>query len=235
MITNNGVSPEALDLLGGFFPANELKSFILTQTKDKKKGMAAFYVDNRAIMNRLDAVCGHANWRNEFAAGPSGGVICGISIRINGEWITKWDGADNTAVEATKGGLSTSMRRAAVQWGIGRYLYEVEGVWVPVKAQGKSYVAVTPPRIPAKYLPEDNSKKKKRAASVPSAQVVIPEDESDTTTKQQMTAKQLEKFQAVCMDETGSPKNRAGATRLFNDFNSGKITFDELIEKALGL
>ena len=44
----------------------------------------------------------------------------------NDEWITKWDGADKTNFEATKGGLSDSMKRAAYQWGIGRYLYQLD-------------------------------------------------------------------------------------------------------------
>ena len=90
------------------------------------------YIDNRAIMNRLDRVIGAENWRNEYKEAPGGGVLCGISIRFGDEWVTKWDGADNTAIEATKGGLSNSMKRAAVQWGIGRYLYRLESKFVNV-------------------------------------------------------------------------------------------------------
>lgn len=84
------------------------------------------YVTNRAIQKRLDEVCGKQGWKNEFTAAPDKGVMCGISIKIDNEWITKWDGAENTAVEAVKGGMSSSMKRAAVQWGIGRYLYQLE-------------------------------------------------------------------------------------------------------------
>lgn len=88
--------------------------------------MVLAYVTNRAIMRRLDDVCGKENWKNEFSPGPDGGVMCGISIRINNEWVTKWDGAEKTQIEAVKGGMSGSMKRAAVQWGIGRYLYSLE-------------------------------------------------------------------------------------------------------------
>ncbi len=56
----------------------------------------------------------------------TGGVECGISIKIDSEWVTKWDAAENTQVEAVKGGRSGAMKRAAVQWGIGRYLYNLE-------------------------------------------------------------------------------------------------------------
>lgn len=89
--------------------------------------MVLCYVTNRAIMKRLDEVCGKAGWRNEYHDIPNnGGVECGISIKVDGEWITKWDAAENTQVEAVKGGRSGAMKRAAVQWGIGRYLYQLE-------------------------------------------------------------------------------------------------------------
>lgn len=82
------------------------------------------YQTCRAVMDRFDHVCGPENWSNEFRAGPGGGVICRISVNVAGTgWISKEDGAENTEIEAVKGGLSGSMKRAAVQWGCGRYLY----------------------------------------------------------------------------------------------------------------
>lgn len=83
------------------------------------------YVTNRAIMERLDDVFGPASWKNEFKQAPEGGILCGISVKVNDEWVTKWDGAENTNIDAVKGGLSSSMKRAGVQWGIGRYLYNL--------------------------------------------------------------------------------------------------------------
>lgn len=88
------------------------------------------YVTNRAIQARLDDLFSPFGWRNEYKDAPCGGVMCGISIKSDdGEWITKWDGAEQTQVEAVKGGLSASMKRAAVQWGIGRYLYSLDSSW----------------------------------------------------------------------------------------------------------
>lgn len=99
--------------------------------------MVLAYVTNRAIMNRLDSVCGMENWQNKYQEGANGGTLCGISIKCDitkgghpdGEWVTKYDGADNTAIEGVKGGLSGAMKRAAVQWGIGRYLYYLEATF----------------------------------------------------------------------------------------------------------
>lgn len=99
--------------------------------------MVLAYVTNRAIQNRLDDVCGPENWQNHYTAGPNGGILCGISVRVGDEWVTKWDGADNTDIEAVKGGLSDSMKRAAVQWGIGRYLYNLEATFAKITDSGR--------------------------------------------------------------------------------------------------
>ena len=52
---------------------------------------------------------------------------------LSGGFITKWDGAEDSDIEPVKGGLSDSMKRAAVQWGIGRYLYSMGALWVDVE------------------------------------------------------------------------------------------------------
>jgi hypothetical protein len=124
-------------------------------------GLALAYITNRAIMHRLDDVVGPENWSNQFTEGPDGGVLCGISIRIDGEWVTKWDGASNTDIEEVKGGLSGSMKRAAVQWGIGRYLYNLKegfiredpnGTHRGKTKEGKTF-KWTPPALPDWALP----------------------------------------------------------------------------------
>ena len=91
----------------------------------KPWAMVLAYMDNRAVQERFDEVFGIAGWKNEFKTAPDGGTLCGISVKFGDEWVTKWDGAENTQVEAVKGGLSGSMKRAAVQWGVGRYLYDL--------------------------------------------------------------------------------------------------------------
>ena len=120
------------------------------------------YVTNRAIQNRLDEVVGPAAWKNQFRCGPDGGVLCGISIRVGDEWVTKWDGAENTDVEGVKGGLSAAMKRAAVQWGIGRYLYALEESFARVHDEGRfrgklkdgSAFRWDPPELPEWALPK---------------------------------------------------------------------------------
>lgn len=154
-------------------------------TKNGKQwGMALAYVTSRAIQQRLDDVVGPERWRNEFQAGPGGGVVCGISIQCNeesAEWVTKWDGADNTNIEAVKGGLSDAMKRAAVHWGIGRYLYKLEAAFVEITAvKGQHYVKDqnvsgywNDPALPAWALP--------KAKTAPVATPVTPKPKAAPT------------------------------------------------------
>ena len=112
------------------FAPEDLEWRLQNTIEEKMRGLAVPYVTNRAIQNRLDEVCGPENWYNDFKPWHSNGKkeaqLCGIAIYFEGRgFITKWDGAEDSDIEAVKGGLSDSMKRAAVQWGIGRVLYDL--------------------------------------------------------------------------------------------------------------
>ena len=123
----------------------------------KTQALALAYITSRAVMDRLDEVVSPENWRDEYQPGPDGGLICGLSLRVNEEWITKWDGAENTQFEEVKGGLSGSFKRAAVKWGIGRYLYKLPKVWVACEQRGKTVVLKTTPDLPEWALPSGDT------------------------------------------------------------------------------
>ena len=135
------------------FPISEIEFRAGATNQEKTKALALAYITSRAGMARLDAVMGPGNWKDEYTAGPAGGVLCSLSLRIDGEWITKQDGADNTNFEAVKGGFSDAFKRACVKWGIGRYLYYLEGTWVKCQERGKTIVLAEDPRMPAWALP----------------------------------------------------------------------------------
>ncbi len=153
---------ELMQKLQAFFTPEEIEWRVGATNQNKTKGLALPYVTNRAIQNRLDEVFGIFGWKNQFREWKEKSQICGISVwdEKKQEWITKWDGADDSDMEGTKGGLSDSMKRAAYQWGIGRYLYKMPSVWVPLKQQGKSYVLAEIPDIPDEFLPEEYRGKK---------------------------------------------------------------------------
>lgn len=145
-----GTENKLAEELGRPFPATELEWRI--QRAGVGSGgdiwaIAVCYVTARAIMDRLDAVVGPTRWRTSYEKGPAGGVLCGLSILVENEWVTKFDGADNSRNKggdddggndmAVKGGLSSALKRAAVHWGIGRYLYNIPSKFAKVSDHGK--------------------------------------------------------------------------------------------------
>lgn len=120
------------------FPKDAVHWRAQTLTSDGSKALALAYLDARDVMDRLDEVCGPENWQSEITETAKGRVICRIGIRVGDDWVWKSDGAGDTAVEGEKGGISDSLKRAAVQWGIGRYLYRLEAVWAPCESYEKN-------------------------------------------------------------------------------------------------
>jgi len=94
------------------------------------------YIDARDVMERLDGVMGIANWQTNYShAGEK--TICNLGLRIDNEWIWRADGAGNTDVEGEKGAISSAFKRAAVHWGIGRYLYSLGRTYAKIDPQRK--------------------------------------------------------------------------------------------------
>lgn len=110
---------------------------------DKPWAIVVPYVDARAIMDRLDSVVGSGFWQTDLRpAGQMGkahGMLGGIGILIDGIWVWKWDAAQATDIEPVKGGASGAIKRAAVQWGMGRDLYGVGDLFANIHGQGKHF------------------------------------------------------------------------------------------------
>lgn len=104
------------------------------------KALALPYVTSRAIMDRLDAVFGLDGWTDEYQSWGDNAQLCAITVRIGDRFIKKWDGAESTDIESVKGGLSNALKRTAVKFGIGRYLYSFDPIWVRCEIKGKTKV-----------------------------------------------------------------------------------------------
>lgn len=121
------------ELLRKPFPVNDLKWRVgnTYERQGSKMANMLVYIDARTVQDRLDEIFTPAGWQFEtrsiesYNRGNRTVTIIGrLGIRINDEWIWKEDGAENSDIEAAKGGISDAFKRAAVQWGIGRYLYD---------------------------------------------------------------------------------------------------------------
>lgn len=115
--------------------------------RDKTKAIALAYINARDVMQRLDEVFGPF-WQARY---PHLG-ICEIGVFWDGQWIWRGNGAGVTEFEAEKGQASDAFKRAAVLWGIGRYLYYLPSPWVGYDPQKKRLMAT--PRLPKWATPE---------------------------------------------------------------------------------
>ncbi len=129
---------DILTKLAAPFPPARISWRVGSTNGEKTKGMALAYIDSRDVQDRLDQVCG-PNWQCRYPHAAQK-TVCDIGIKIGDEWIWRADGAGDTDVEQEKGALSDAFKRAAVKWGIGRYLYEIDCPWVAIVARGRSYV-----------------------------------------------------------------------------------------------
>lgn len=162
--TCNGKPAEQVSReLRAFFPASQIEWKVSRYVKNDTLAVMLAYIDARAIQQRLDNVCGPDNWRVSYERWGVHSVLCHLSVRwIDGagapEWVTKSDGADDTDVEATKGGISSALKRAASSTlGIGRYLYAFPDAFLDAvpgpngKPRLKTWGAKPP--VPREFLP----------------------------------------------------------------------------------
>lgn len=122
------------------FAPDQVSWRVGSTNSDKTRGMALAFIDARDVMDRLDEVVGPENWQNRYPPAEKK-TVCEIDIWVEGRgWVTKSDGAGDTDVEAEKGALSDAFKRAAVRWGIGRYLYHLPSPWVELEQRGRTHV-----------------------------------------------------------------------------------------------
>ena len=128
----NETDLKGIEALTSPLTASEIEWKVMTNKNGKT--MIAPYIDSRAVQTRFDMAFGAAGWQNKLEA-LGDGFLCGIGVYLQTadgsyQWIWKFDGADKTDIEATKGGISGAMKRAATQWGVGRELYNYPRIFI---------------------------------------------------------------------------------------------------------
>lgn len=114
---------------------NEIEWRVQSQTSTGKL-IVVPYINNRCVMHRFDAAFGAENWTSEFRE-IANGFICRLTVIIKdtNRIVHREDGASKTNIEPEKGGISDAMKRAAVQFGLGRCLYDYPRVFI--ECEGK--------------------------------------------------------------------------------------------------
>ncbi|HEU4754909.1 MAG TPA: Rad52/Rad22 family DNA repair protein [Armatimonadota bacterium] len=127
---------EVQDALGAPFPDDEIE--FLPRASSGGKALGLPYIDARSVMRRLDAVVGPGNWSFDFdLLSPDGKMVKG---RLTVLGVTKCDAGEGaTEDEVLKSAVSDALKRCAVHFGIGRYLYYLPRVWAPYDAQKRRF------------------------------------------------------------------------------------------------
>lgn len=119
---------------------------IQSKNKDKSKAICSAYVDARAVMEVLDKYCTYG-WHTEVKE-VAGFIFYGIGINVplsgheNDEedlviqTMWRWDTGsriennptDNMYEQAGKSAASDSFKRAAIHWGVARFVYNIPPV-----------------------------------------------------------------------------------------------------------
>lgn len=93
----------------------------------RQNGRDFQYITARMVMNRLDEVLGPENWWDDYTP-IENAIVCRLTLQLpDGTILTKCDAGGFTSTADTsdyeKSGFSDAFKRAAVKFGVGRYLY----------------------------------------------------------------------------------------------------------------
>lgn len=125
------------------------------QSVKGSRAMALAYIDARLIQDRLDDVLGVEGWQDEYELLPDGSVMCKLRLWLGGQWVTKVDvGSPSEQPDGgdrLKAAFSDALKRAAVKFGVGRYIYRLPVQWADYDPQTRKFTHA--PSLPAWAIP----------------------------------------------------------------------------------
>ena len=113
------------------------------------RALAVAYIDARTVAERLDRVVA-GDWTFDWEEASNGCVKGKLTIRgtIRCDVGEQGDGPQGKTLKAA---VSDALKRSAVQFGVGRYLYRLPAQWVDYDAQHKRLART--PVLPAWAIP----------------------------------------------------------------------------------
>jgi hypothetical protein len=161
-----------LNKLRDLFPPEMIQWKPQTVSKNKKSALAVAYIDARAVAVRLDNVVGPGNWMDQYKMitfKGKEGMLCTLSICVDGEnrWVSKQGFGElpgQGGVDPAKSTESDALKRAAVKWGIARYIYSFPKQWVDwtPNPSGKGGRFTRAPQVPQWAVPEGDTPESQR-------------------------------------------------------------------------
>jgi hypothetical protein len=138
-----------------FVPFDPSEVKFKPQAVKGNRALAIAYVDARTVMDRLDSVLGPDQWSDTYEVLKNDSVVCTLRCRLGGEWVVKTDVGSPSEQpdehDRMKASFSDALKRAAVKFGVGRYLYRLPQVWAEYDPTKRQFV--TRPALPAWAVP----------------------------------------------------------------------------------
>lgn len=143
------------------FPVDEVKFKPQKVLQGKGTAIAVAFVDARIVADRLNAVVGPENWEDSYepivvteydskkdAHIQYGGMKCTLTIL----GVTKSDVGSPSMADELKGSASDALKRAAVKFGVGRYMYDLGSMFLKYDEQKRQFTEK--PKLPDFAVPE---------------------------------------------------------------------------------
>jgi hypothetical protein len=151
------------------------------QVVSGNRAMCIAYIDARLVMDRLDEVFGVLGWQDTYEVLPDGGVTCRLRVRLGGGWVEKMDvGSPSDQPDEgdkRKAAFSDALKRCAVKFGVGRYLYRLPQQWVDYDPQKRRITGT--PRLPPEALPAGKTRPAPAPERAPGAPLMASTSQRD--------------------------------------------------------
>lgn len=121
-----GITNEDLKILKASFPRDRLKAKIQVISKDRTRGLLVLYLQHIDVQNRLEEV--DPAWSTEVLREDRMDEMVFVRLRLTLKGVSRENVGEGYD---PKGAYSDALKRCAMLFGVGRYLYDSEPVWVP--------------------------------------------------------------------------------------------------------
>lgn len=122
---SQGLSIQDLRILKAPFPRERLGVKVQTFSKDRTRAMLVLYLQHTDVQDRLEEV--DPAWRTEVLKEDRMGDLVYVRIRLTVKNVSRENVGEGSD---PKSAYSDALKRCAMLFGVGRYLYDSETIWV---------------------------------------------------------------------------------------------------------
>jgi hypothetical protein len=129
---------EILEILSRPFDPKDVEVKVQAVSKDRTRAQVVAYVDARTVLDRLDEAVGPGGWSDTYdvltnSTDDRGQRLVEVKCTLTVLGVSKEDVGEGDSLKAA---FSDALKRAAVKFGVGRYLYRLPKMWADIDERG---------------------------------------------------------------------------------------------------